>query len=147
MTRHAANEGVSTTARLAALLLAAVLPLAAAGCTDEDASLMPAAPEGGEIFERYVALGGSITAGVQSGGINDSTQSESYPRLLADAMGTRFNLPLLRSPGCPPPYTDILAGQRLAGGTDQTCALRERPRWVITEEQERALLSAWRTRG
>lgn len=116
--------------RLAALLLLAVLPLAAAGCGD-DASLTPPAPEGGELFERYVALGASITSGVQSGGINDSTQRASYPRLLADAMGTRFNLPLLRSPGCPPPFTDILAGERLAGGTESTCALREQPRGEI----------------
>lgn len=115
----------STTRRLTGLILVALLPLAAGACDDE--SLMPPAPEGGEIFGSYAALGASITAGFQSGGINDSTQRQSYPRMLADAMGTRFNLPLLRTPGCPPPFTDILAGERLAGGTDETCALRERP--------------------
>ncbi len=116
----------STTRRLAGLLLLALLPLALGACGD-DASLTPPAPEGGEIFESYVALGASITAGFQSGGINDSTQRASYPRLLADAMGTRFNLPLLRSPGCPPPFTDILANERLAGGSEDTCLLREPP--------------------
>ncbi|HTD69913.1 MAG TPA: hypothetical protein VK647_05630, partial [Gemmatimonadales bacterium] len=33
---------------------------------------------GGAMFQRYVAMGNSITAGFQSGGINDSTQRRSY---------------------------------------------------------------------
>lgn len=130
MTNHETIPYRSTTPRrLAGLLLLALLPFGLAAC--DDASLMPPAPEGGEIFESYVALGASVTAGVQSGGINAETQREAYPALLAEAMGTRFNLPLLRSPGCPPPFTDILAGERLAGGTAETCALREPPEGPI----------------
>jgi hypothetical protein len=41
----------------------------------------------------YVALGNSITAGVQSGGINDSTQRQSYAFLVAQQAGTRFAYP------------------------------------------------------
>ena len=55
------------------------------------------------IFSSYVALGNSITAGYQSGGINDSTQRLSYAVLLAKQMGTRFAYPSLVMPGCPPP--------------------------------------------
>lgn len=128
MTNRDRTDG-SRARRLTGLLLLVLLPLAAGACDDE--SLMPPEPSGGEIFEVYAALGASITAGVQSGGINQETQAEAYPNLLADAMGTRFNLPLLRTPGCPPPYTDILAGERLAGGTEDTCALRDQPEGPI----------------
>lgn len=124
MENRALDHG-STLRRLTGLFLLVLLPLAVGACDDE--TLMPPAPEGGEIFGTYAALGASITAGFQSGGINAQTQQESYPNLLAEAMGTRFHLPLLRSPGCPPPFTDILAGERLAGGSADTCLLRERP--------------------
>lgn len=107
---------------LTALLLAA---LAFGGC-DGDV-LRPAAPGAGAIFERYVALGNSVTAGLQSGGINDSTQSRSYAVLLAEGMGTRFEIPSLRSPGCPPPLTNVFTGDRVGGGAADDCALRETP--------------------
>lgn len=117
------EPGAGVPGRLLAVVLAGAVLLA--GCDDE--SLMPPEPEGGDIFRNYVALGASITAGFQSGGINDSTQLEAYPVKLAERMGTAFDAPLLRSPGCPPPFTDILAGERVAGGTAETCALRDRP--------------------
>ena len=41
-----------------------------------------------DIFRSYVAIGNSLAAGWQSGGINDSTQQQAYPRLLAIQMGT-----------------------------------------------------------
>lgn len=75
------------------------------------------------IFKSYVALGNSITAGYQSGGITDSTQRQSYAFLLAQDMGTRFDYPSLAKPGCPPPYIDIF-GDRPTGTTGTTCALR-----------------------
>jgi hypothetical protein len=71
-----------------------------------------------------VALGNSITAGVQSGGINSTTQSQSYAVLLAQKMGTSFSVPYLQMPGCPPPIDDILTGHRIGGTTSETCALR-----------------------
>ncbi|MGH7674640.1 MAG: SGNH/GDSL hydrolase family protein [Gemmatimonadales bacterium] len=75
-------------------------------------------------FERYVAMGNSITAGFQSGGINDSTQLQSYAVLLSRQMGTPFFTPLMNRPGCPPPYTNIFTNTRVGGGTGTTCLLR-----------------------
>jgi lysophospholipase L1-like esterase len=78
------------------------------------------------LFESYVALGNSITAGFQSGGINDSTQSQSFAAILADSMNTPFGIPALRSPGCPPPLTQFFpVPQRPDGTTAATCGLRE----------------------
>lgn len=108
--------------RLAAPL---ILCLAAAGC--DGGELLPSQPEAGDVFERYVAVGNSITAGFQSAGIDDSTQSRSYAVLLADGMGTRFEVPALRPPGCPPPLVNVFTGERVAGGSATDCALRETP--------------------
>jgi len=82
------------------------------------------------LFDRYVSMGNSITAGFQSGGINDSTQSQSYAVLLARAMHTPFFSPLMKSPGCPPPYTNVFTGARFTKlgdppSTSTTCALRK----------------------
>jgi len=77
------------------------------------------------LFDRYVSMGNSITAGFQSGGINDSTQSQSYAVLLARAMHAPFFTPLMNKPGCPPPYTNVFTGARVGGGTPTTCALRK----------------------
>jgi hypothetical protein len=79
------------------------------------------------LFDRYVAIGNSITSGFQSGGINDSTQLRSYAVLLAAAMETQFNVPLLNGPGCPAPYTHIFAQTRLDGAGASDCALRVSP--------------------
>jgi len=77
---------------------------------------------GGAMFQRYVAMGNSITAGVQSGGINDSTQRQSYAVLVAGAMrGDPFYYPSLTNPGCPPPYTNVFTQTRVAG---PPCAYR-----------------------
>jgi lysophospholipase L1-like esterase len=82
------------------------------------------------IFQSYVAIGNSLTAGYQSGGINDSTQRQAYSYLLAKQMGTRFAYPSLKAPGCAPPVNNFLTQSRvtLAGAppsTSATCALRD----------------------
>lgn len=81
---------------------------------------------GGAMFQRYVAMGNSITAGFQSGGINDSTQRQSYAVLVAGAMrGDRFYYPSLNNPGCPPPFTNVFTGARVGtGSTAATCLFR-----------------------
>jgi hypothetical protein len=79
------------------------------------------------MFKRYVAMGNSITAGIQSGGINDSTQKQSYAVLVAAAMGgDPFYYPSLNAPGCPPPFTNIFTGARVGGVgvTGSTCLFR-----------------------
>jgi lysophospholipase L1-like esterase len=85
------------------------------------------------LFARYVSMGNSITAGFQSGGINDSTQRQSYAVLLAFAMKSPFFMPSMAKPGCPPPYTNVFTQTRLtpAGypvSTDSSCYLRSIPR-------------------
>ena len=83
-----------------------------------------------DLFQSYVALGNSITAGYQSGGINDSTQRRSYAYLLAQAMRTRFAYPSLRMPGCTPPQANFLTGALVntpgttTPATPGSCALR-----------------------
>src|SRR5687768_17084904 len=56
-------------------------------------------------FQSYVAIGNSITAGLQSSGISDATQRQSFAFLLAQQMRTRFAYPSLAATGCPAPVT------------------------------------------
>jgi lysophospholipase L1-like esterase len=81
-------------------------------------------PASGAIFKSYVALGNSLTAGYQSGGINDSTQRQSYARLLAVQMGTQYHYASLAMPGCPPPTANFQTGAKVGGTTAPPCALR-----------------------
>jgi hypothetical protein len=104
------------------------LTLTAVACESDDL-FTPTPPQyaGGAMFARYVSFGNSITAGVQSAGLTDSTQRLAYPVLLARAMGTPFNYPSLNDPGCPPPITNIFTNPptRVGGLPDSFCALRK----------------------
>lgn len=114
---------LSAPARLLAVLGAAC---ALAACI-EDGVVEPVEPvdaTAGAMFNSYVAIGNSITAGFESGGINDSTQRHSYALLLGQQMGTTFNVPLLNPPGCPPPLINVFTQEALA---TIPCALRQRP--------------------
>jgi len=103
--------------------------LAAAACHEDDL-FSPAVPQytGGAMFQRYVSMGNSITAGFQSAGINDSTQKQSYAALVAAAMGSPFYYPSLTNPGCPPPFDSVFTASgvphRLGGATETTCFFR-----------------------
>src|SRR4051812_6953689 len=113
-------------ARGAVLLGAAMLFVVS--CDKNGASVLGPAPVN-NLFATYVAIGNSITAGYQSGGINDSTQRQSYALLVARQMNTRYAYPALSMPGCAPPTNNLLTGTRvtLAGqpaSTATTCALR-----------------------
>ncbi len=109
------------------LCLAAAIPLLGACSNDE---LTPPTATN-DMFVRYVAIGNSITAGFQSGGINDSTQLQAYPVFLAGAfglsLGSEFNVPLLSAPGCPPPIVNIFTLERVGGAAAPPCALRKAP--------------------
>lgn len=111
--------------RLITTLLVA-LPVLAGCRTDETLNPPPAppVPSGGALFQRYVSMGNSITAGFQSAGINDSTQQRSYAVLLSKAMGASFVYPSLLGRGCPPPFVNNVTQARLGGGTGGTCDLR-----------------------
>ncbi len=114
-----------TLKRLATALLAA-LPLLGSCRSDES---LRAPDVIAPMFRRYVSLGNSITAGFQSGGINDSTQVRSYANLLALAMGTSFNMPLfIDHPavgnGCPAPLDNNVTQHRVGNGSASGCSLR-----------------------
>lgn len=102
----------------------------AAACTDHSAKVLgPRPTQGNGMFQSYVALGNSITAGYQSGGINDSTQKQSYARLLAGQMGTRYAYASIANPGCPPPINNFNAQTRVTPtgfppSTSTSCFLR-----------------------
>jgi lysophospholipase L1-like esterase len=98
--------------------------VALAACNSDKDVLGPSTPPGGAIFKSYVALGNSITAGFQSNGINDSTQRQSYARLLATQMGTQYHYPSLVMPGCPPPIANGLTGELVGKAPAGTCVLR-----------------------
>lgn len=114
--------------RVAAIV---VLGAAAAGCTPDVDIVRPQFEGKNAIFESYVSMGNSIAAGVQSSGINDSTQRQSFAFLLAQQMGTRFALPLIPRPGCTPPTANWQTGAVVQTGmppgataTSGTCTLR-----------------------
>jgi len=116
---------------------AALLSLAAAAaCTDHSAKVLGPQPGNG-IFQSYVSLGNSLTAGYQSGGINDSTQQRSYAVLLGrQIMGTRFAYPSLANPGCPPPIANFQTQARVTPtgfptSTSTSCYLRSGTTAVI----------------
>jgi len=93
-------------------------------CTIPNNDLVRPAATDNALFNRYVAIGNSITAGYQSGGITDSTQRRSYAFLLAQAMGTRFAYPSMTNPGCPPLVSNFQTQTRVGGATGATCFLR-----------------------
>ncbi|HEX8848289.1 MAG TPA: SGNH/GDSL hydrolase family protein [Gemmatimonadaceae bacterium] len=110
----------------------AAVTIAVAACTDDAVDILPPKHTPvSPIFASYVSLGNSITAGYQSSGINDSTQRESYAQLLARQMGTQFNYPALKGPGCPPPIDTFTTQHRVGGGTSGTCALRDSTQFAI----------------
>jgi lysophospholipase L1-like esterase len=112
----------SLTNRTRALIVGAVAVLVA--CDAQRDAVGPTNLNS-DIFRSYVAIGNSITAGFQSGGINDSTQQQAYPRLLAIQMGTQYKYASLVAPGCPPPIANFQTQARVgAGSTGTTCALR-----------------------
>jgi len=105
-------------------LAALALPLVA-GCSSlvDNQKMGPlGTPSGGAMFANYIAIGTSISAGVQSGGISDVSQRAAFPYLLAQAMGLSPNAnwfyPGFTAPGCPAPYSDPLTGDRVGGGND-----------------------------
>jgi len=104
------------------------LTLIAVACQSDDLFTTTPPPYAGSgMFARYVSFGNSITAGIQSFGLSDSTQVVAYPVLLARAMGTPFNYPSLNNPGCPPTITNIFTSPptRVGGLPDTFCALRK----------------------
>jgi lysophospholipase L1-like esterase len=118
----------------AAALVMAVAPFVAACSSmvdDESMGTAPTSTSGSNAnvnFVRYAAIGTSLGAGMQSAGVNDSTQRETYTHQLAVAMGltpgVNWFYPSLASPGCPAPYTNIGTGARVNGASSTACGYR-----------------------
>jgi hypothetical protein len=118
-------------------LFIAALALTLTGCIEDESFVPPGSSNNEQLFQRYMALGNSLTAGYMSGGINDSTQHLAYPVLLAERAGAGFGVPSLIMPGCPPPLVGVIeidaAGvpvleeDRVGGGSAGSCSLRGQP--------------------
>lgn len=85
-------------------------PLSADQLTPEYAS------EGRGVFQRYVAIGTSISMGVQSDGVYAATQQTSWPAQLAQLAHRDLSLPLIQAPGCSAPFSaPLVTFSRLSG--------------------------------
>ena len=95
---------------------------ALAACGDSNNKVVGPRPAGvNSIFQSYVAIGNSITAGYSASGITDATQRQSYAFLLGQQMATRFAYPSLAGRGCNPPVANF---QTQAGAGTITAAQR-----------------------
>ncbi|HEX7980152.1 MAG TPA: SGNH/GDSL hydrolase family protein [Gemmatimonadaceae bacterium] len=112
--------------RLAALAVVVAAAASLSACSDNlasplDASSSSAAAERQGFpalgdFQRYVAIGTSISMGVTSDGVYSATQQMSVPAQLARLANREMTLPLIAFPGCTAPIYQVLAsGVRLSG--------------------------------
>ncbi|MEA2764494.1 MAG: hypothetical protein QOK07_898 [Gemmatimonadaceae bacterium] len=102
--------------------VAAIGAVLALGACSTDKKILGPTTLAGDLFKSYVAMGNSITAGFQSGGISDATQRQSYAFLLASRMGTQYHYAALANPGCPAPIINFNTQARPTGAPP--CALR-----------------------
>lgn len=136
---HAATKEISMNRSLflaAAILVAACAEPVSAPMTPSTTEVMLARQTAAKTFARYVALGTSNSMGVQSAGIFSAGQKAAWPAQLASRANAQFALPLIGSPGCPPPLlaplaTDLVlagafaafgAGDDLVTSVMETCA-------------------------
>ena len=72
--------------------------------------------EGEGIFQRYVAIGTSISMGVASDGVYAASQQSSWPAQLARLAHRDLSLPLIQAPGCSAPFAaPLVTGKRTNG--------------------------------
>lgn len=111
--------------------LPAVLALAgtvlAAGCVEDADNLVRPDTDEERLFARYVALGNSITAGMQSAGVTPQSQADAYPVLLAARAGATFVYPEMNTPGCPPPLAQPFPLGTATVAPTVPCAFRATP--------------------
>lgn len=82
------------------LLLALAAVLMWNGCSSEDTNVSGPNSLGSIDPTSYVAVGNSLTAGMQSGGVVEAFQRYSFPNLIATQFGTAsFVQPLIPAPG------------------------------------------------
>ncbi len=87
------------------LLSVIILPLllVLSGCQLEEPAVTKTVTDlNGKTVNKYVALGNSLTAGVQSGGLAEDFQMFSFPNLIAKQLGMEsFAQPTITYPGSP----------------------------------------------
>ncbi|MFN2636739.1 MAG: hypothetical protein ABR585_06925 [Gemmatimonadaceae bacterium] len=92
----------------------AALVLSVAACESDDVRIT--GPKGQEAFARYVAMGTSLTMGVQSDGVLYSSQQEDWTKLLAHQALASYTQPLIQGPGCfSPLIAPLQLNRRLSG--------------------------------
>ena len=67
--------------------------------TELEAPVKQTVKTGSVDFTRFVAIGNSITAGYQSGTLYQGAQMYAYPNLIAQQVGTKFEMPYVSDPG------------------------------------------------
>src|SRR6184192_120576 len=111
-------------------LFAAVAVVVLTACNDDRTT----GPAGQEAFSRYVAIGTSLSMGVQSDGVVYFSQQHDWTQLLAHQAFASFSQPLVGPPGCfSPLIAPLQLSRRLSGISasanqttsipDTTCAL------------------------
>ncbi|MCC6317585.1 MAG: hypothetical protein IT361_07835 [Gemmatimonadaceae bacterium] len=102
-------------------LLTIMLGVVLAACAEApDRAVSPTAPRttttDADVFDRYVAIGTSVSMGWQSDGLTASIQQQSWPAQVAAAAGRPMSLPLISGVGCRSPIAAPLAlGRRESG--------------------------------
>jgi len=100
-----------------------------AACSDDRTT----GPAGQSAFATYVAVGTSLSMGVESDGVAYFTQQEDWTKLLAHQAFASYTQPLIAAPGCPSPliaplqlsrrYSGVSASANVFANTaDTTCA-------------------------
>ena len=83
-----------------------------AGCSDDRTT----GPAGQEAFAKYVAIGTSLSMGVQSDGVVYFSQQHDWAALLTHQAFARFTQPLVAPPGCfSPLIAPLQFSRRLSG--------------------------------
>jgi lysophospholipase L1-like esterase len=94
-------------------LSACGLAFAVFAACDDDRTTGPA---GQAAFTRYVAIGTSLSMGVQSDGVVYFSQQQGWPKLLAHQAFAPFTQPLIAAPGCfSPLIAPLQLSRRLSG--------------------------------
>ena len=110
--------------RSSPLFLALFTLVVVAGCRSDRAPTAPLTPdapaamssEGLGDFQRYVAIGTSVSMGVASDGVYEVSQRAAWPAQLAAMAHRTLTLPLIQAPGCQSPLlAPIAANRRMSG--------------------------------
>ena len=82
------------------ILLAMASLLFFVACEDKSDLTAPSAPNTGSAdFTRFVSIGNSLTAGMQSSSVYETSQEYSYGKMIADQVGSTFEQPIIENPG------------------------------------------------